>query len=216
MKLIKNTFDWYPHETWSWPDHDEKLLQVNDWVSDADVAMKYVDKFDVCIQAGGACGVWPAYLSNHFKEVFTFEPVVSNYECLSRNIPAGVYPFNRGLSDDAQGLYMALDEMEHNNCGAYYPSESLGGGCGYASRSSTIDGFDFDKCDLIALDIEGHEGKALKGAAKTIEQFSPVIMIEEKPLPHLRNGVHLEARKYLESIGYKQVDQIHRDVVFTR
>jgi len=213
LKQIHNSFSWYPRPTWHWPNHDEKLVQVNDWVRDADIAFKYVKRFDIAVQAGGACGVWPVYLSNHFKRVITFEPVKANAECLKKNIEgfANIKFFPAALSDTIGTASMAVDAAEKNNCGAFHIS-----GQGQNTPTVTIDRLNLKACSLIALDVEGFEGKALKGAAKTIEKFSPVIMVEEKPLPHLKNGEHLEARQYLESIGYRAVDAIHRDVVFIR
>lgn len=216
MKQINNSFSWHDKPSWYWPNRDEKLRLVNDWVRDADVAFKHIDKFNVAIQAGGACGVWPVYLSKHFRRVVTFEPVKENMECLKKNIEGitNITYFPCGLSDSKHALHMCLDDAEKNNCGAHYAS----GEGGYSAKvpAMPIDNLVLKACDFIALDVEGFEHRALKGAEKTIEKFNPVVMIEEKPLPHLKNGEHLLARKYLESIGYKEVASIHRDVVFKR
>lgn len=213
MKQIHNSFSWHEKPTWSWPNNDDKLCLVNDWVRDADVAFKHVERKRVAVQAGGACGVWPAYLAKHFKRVITFEPVRENYECLKKNIEPydNIKSFPCGLSSDlSHKINMQVDETEKRNAGAHYAS--LGG----KIPCVTIDRLNLKACDFIALDVEGFEEAALKGAAKTIERHSPVIMVEEKPLPHMRQGQHLKARAYLESIGYKQVESIHRDVVFKR
>jgi FkbM family methyltransferase len=216
LKQIHNSFSWYPHPTWYWPNHDESLLKVNNWVRDVDIAFKHIEKFNVVVQAGGACGIWPAYLSNHFKRVVTFEPVKTNIECLKKNIETigNISFFPCGLSDSEQPLHMCLDDVEKNNCGAFYANKE--GNWNSKVPAIALDNLNLKACDFIALDVEGFEGKALIGAKKTIEKFSPVIMVEEKKLPHLRKGEQFEARKYLESIGYKQVEQVHRDVVFKR
>ena len=213
MKQIHNTFSWYSRPTWYWPNHDEKLVQVNDWVRDADIAFQYIKTFDVAVQAGGACGVWPVYLAGHFKRVVTFEPVKTNAECLKMNIKGikNISFLPAALSDTIGKVNVSVDDAEKNNCGAFHISKH-----GQQTPTVTIDRLNLPACSFIALDVEGFEGKALKGAAKTIKKFSPVIMVEEKPLPHLKNGEHLEARQYLESIGYKEVAKIHRDVVFIR
>jgi len=67
----------------------------------------------------------------------------------------------------------------------------------------TIDSLNLEKCDLIHLDIEGYEGKALLGAANTIQKFKPVIIIE-------RNS----GASYLESLGYRKVDTTRMDNIF--
>ena len=119
MKQIPNSFTWYNRPNWFWPNHDEKLKQVNDWVRDADLAFNHIDRFDVAVQAGGACGVWPAYLSNHFKMVVTFEPVETNYECSVKNTEHldNVKSFKAALADKKKGVSMSVDEFEKNNCG---------------------------------------------------------------------------------------------------
>ncbi|MFW0776214.1 MAG: FkbM family methyltransferase [Rickettsiales bacterium] len=210
MKQIPNSFTWYDRPNWYWPSHDEKLKQVNDWVRDADIAFKHIKRFDVAVQAGGACGVWPAYLAKHFKYVVTFEPVDTNYECLVKNVEGlpNVKHFKAALAEKKKGLSMSLDEFEKNNCGAHYAKD------GGRTPAIPIDQLNLKRCDFIALDVEGYEYQALLGAMTTIGKFKPVIMIEEKPLPHMAPDQHLKARRHLESIGYKEVDKIHRDVVF--
>lgn len=213
MKRIRNDFSWYPRTEWYWPNHDEKLIQVNDWVRDADIALKHTTKRSLVIQAGGACGVWPVYFSKHFKQVVTFEPVKSNIECLKKNIEGyeNISFFPCALSSDGKPMRLDLDDSEKNNCGAYHYSST-----GVRVPSMRIDDIKIKDCALICLDLEGMEYDALVGASETIEKFSPVIMIEEKPLPYMDQGDHLFARQYLESLGYKQVDSIHRDLVFKR
>jgi FkbM family methyltransferase len=211
LKTIPNSFSWFNRKHWYWPDIDEKLIQVNDWVRDADLALKYIKNKNVCVQAGGACGVWPAYLSTHFKKVITFEPVKDNYDCLKLNTEEieNISFFNAALGDKNTGnVSMNLDRCEKNNAGAYYMTDGGKIPCTY------IDKLKLKACDFIALDIEGFEHLALMGAENTIIKYKPVIMLEEKPLPHLKNNEHLYAREYLLSMGYKQVDQIHRDAVF--
>lgn len=211
MKQIPNTFTWHKKPIWHWPNRDEKLKQVNDWVRDADIAFKHIKKFDLAVQAGGACGVWPIYLSDHFKRVITCEPVKENAEALRRNIEGivNISFLPCALADKKTVLKMRVDDVERNNSGAFYAGED-----GQKTPAITIDSLNLKACGFMALDLEGFEGKALKGAEQTIIKYRPVVMIEEKRLPHLKVDEHLEARHYLESIGYKEVDRIHRDVVF--
>lgn len=225
MKKIPNPFNWYPRDFWYWPDEDEKLLQVIDWVHDLDQVLPLIPQKRVCIQAGGACGVWPAYLSKFFEIIYTIEPSLENLECLIKNVKfcdCSKYPdcpheqlgqieyFNSALGEKEGRGQLKLDNSELGNSGAYYL------GVGETVDIDYIDFHGFENVDFICLDIEGFEEKALRGAAETIERCNPVIMIEEKPLPHLAEGEHLKARQFLESIGYQEVLKIHRDVVFKR
>ena len=59
MKIINRTLPFTDKTEWSWPDEDEKLVQVFEHVVDIDLTIKYVEATNLVVQAGGACGVWP-------------------------------------------------------------------------------------------------------------------------------------------------------------
>ncbi|TNE75544.1 MAG: FkbM family methyltransferase [Gammaproteobacteria bacterium] len=194
-----------------WPDSDTKLAQVFDWVSDIDEILKHVKKFDVCIQAGGACGQWPAEFAKHFKQVHTFEPVAENYACLKLNVPSNVIAKQASLGAYQCGARIARDEFEDGNAGAWYTVP--GGGEVYQTTIDSLMLYLDDACDLIQLDIEGGEFDALQGARHTIEKFHPVVVVEEKPLPHM-TVPHTAAGDFLKSLGYREVGRVHRDVIY--
>lgn len=196
---------------WHWPESDQKLIQVFDWVEDIQKILPYLSSFRNCIQAGGAMGQWPVEFSQYFEQVFTFEPHPGNFEYLEKNIEGinniTAYPW--GLSNKTERISMHLDDCESGNSGAYYIKP---GGSIKAIMSVEIDRFKFDNIDLIQLDVEGYEAEALEGAKNTILKYKPVIVIEEKALPHLQDFTR--ARRLLESWGYKEAEKIHRDVIF--
>lgn len=213
MKKIANNLDWYPHSEWSWPERDKKLVQVLDWVADIHYIMDFVANPRVCVQAGGACGVWPYRFAQFFDAVYTFEPQPDNWECLIENIHGkeNIFPFNRPLADVRDKFIIHNDIHERENWGAGYCVEDEQG-----IRSCLIDDLGLVDCDLIQLDIEGFELRALQGAVKTIQLFWPVIVLEEKRLNHMKTGYD-EPRKWLEKhFGYKQVGSIHKDVILRR
>ena len=210
MQQIPSVFDWHEKEFWWWPDDDHKLKMVNDWVNDLDKVLPLIENKGICIQAGGACGIWPAYLSKYFKRVFTFEPVKENYDCLLKNIEgiSNISAYNAALGDIKGHIGMALDAVEAGNSGAYY----VGGG-GQVSCYRIDEWFD-EKLDFLCLDVEGFEYNVLQGAHKTIAESMPVIMIEEKLLPHMQDADQYKARQYLDAMGYQEALRVHRDVVF--
>jgi len=210
MRTITRSLPFTDKTEWAWPDDDTKLIQVWDWITDIDIIMRYVDFPKVCVQAGGACGQWPYRFGQLFDEVITFEPLPENRECLLANIEGtdNITVWGYALSDRDTKGQMAFDKSELNNSGAGYFKEGPG-----EIETTTIDSLELDRCDLIQLDIEGHELEALKGGKETITAFRPVVVLEEKPLPQI-NKDYKAPRKYLRSLGYREVDRMHLDVVF--
>ena len=211
-KVYHHPLPWTDKVDWCWPAGDTKLIQVFDHVADIDAFMPYVDNAGVCIQAGGACGVWPLRFSQLFDHVHTFEPQPENHYCLLDNIAGAgnITVYNAPLANDHKAYVIHNDIAERENWGAGYivPSQS-----GLAAMR--IDDLPITACDLIQLDVEGYELQALMGGADTIARYKPVIVLEEKPLNHV-GGDPARARKWLQAeFGYRQVDSVHRDVVLT-
>ena len=203
---------WTVKTEWQWPKGDKKLVLVFDHVADIDGFMQYVDKREVCIQAGGACGVWPYRFAQLFENVYTFEPQPENFACLMANCDLpNITAFNAPLSNDREKYTISNDIHERENFGAGYAVRNAAG-----LEAMMIDDLKLDACDLIQLDIEGFERNALLGGSETIARHRPVIVLEEKPLNHLPLSQGQKAREWLQAeFGYKQVDKIHWDVILT-
>jgi FkbM family methyltransferase len=163
------------------------------------------------VQAGGNVGVYPLALSELFPRVITVEPNALNFLCLSANV-GPLHPrvdIGYAAFGAASGLCHSLDVGEHN-CGAARID------AGGAVPVITIDSLKLAACDCIWLDVEGYELFALQGALRTIEQFSPVIVCEEKGLGEVY-GVHGEAiRDLLEPLGYRRTARIGNDNIYER
>jgi len=194
---------------WWWPEYDTELIKVFDDVDDIEAIVRHTRETMVCVQAGGACGVWPFYLRQKFHTVYTFEPDATNFECLTRNLEGvpGIEAHNAALGSQRGFCHIRRDAGERTNAGAGYIEP------GGVVPVVAIDEMRLVFCDLIQLDIEGGELDALLGAYLTIQRFRPVIVIEEKRLPQCDD--HLAARGFLERMGYKERGRIHRDVIFT-
>lgn len=67
-----------------------------------------------------------------------------------------------------------------------------------------IDDLGLEECDLIHLDIEGYEEKALEGAIETIKKFKPTIVTE-----------HSRGEKMLVDLGYELKKKLRMDTLFT-
>ena len=210
MITLPNPFDWYPADSLQWPASDKKLKLVNDWVADVDAILGHVQRSSVAVQAGGACGIWPSRLALEFGHVYTVEPCAENYDCLVencrpfQNITHARAAFGKWFSRAS----LARDNFEDGNAGAWYLSR------GSDFEVITIDSLELPACDLIMLDVEGHELDALIGAQYTLTTFRPVVVVEAKQLPHMRIPA-TAAGDYLLQLGYRRAGKYHHDEVFT-
>ena len=127
----------------------------------------------IAIQAGGNCGIYPLYLSDRFTCVITFEPERQNYGCLLKNIEnrTNIIASCAALGDSV-GL-VGIEPCDYNN-GASYVID------GRDVPVIAVDDLGLDSLDLIQLDVEGYEAKALQGASQTINRCKPVMMVEDR------------------------------------
>lgn len=173
-------------------------------VADTIAAIRHVRSFNVCVQAGGNCGVFPAFLATKFEQVWTFEPDLENYHCLIKNVPHNVIHFMAGLGNKCS--QMSLDRVP-GNCGAHQTVMIVDG----RIPMMTIDELQLDHCDMIQLDIEGFEPLAIDGAKETIAEFRPVLMLEDKDMSRRYGYKH--GWPELEIPGYKVAGRVHNDVI---
>ncbi len=188
---------------WPWPSKDTELWYGNtyDWDQLKGGIKTYCKKFDVAIQAGGACGMYPRLLANFFGHVYTFEPEPVNFHCLVNNCRLHTITKINGALGDTN-MFVSVDHGGFENAGVHRVSRHEKN----CIPVFTIDQFNYEEVDLIQLDCEGYEENVVRGAEKTIEKFKPVITLETVT-PHTRS--------YLENLGYKDMGRYgHCDTLF--
>lgn len=202
-----------------WPTFDEKCGRVVFGMArDLDNVMRYIppngtprgDQRHVAVQAGGNCGVFPRALAKMFETVYTFEPDPENFTALVYNTAElkNVIRLQAALGDEHGRTGLALADHEPNNCGAYFLA---GQGPIPVLR---IDDLILPDCNLIYLDIEGYELRALRGARATIDKFHPVIALEDKGLSEQYGTKQGAVISYLESQHqYVVLERVHKDVI---
>ena len=128
--------------------------------------------------------------------VIAFEPNPLPFECLRRNMlgHGHVQCINEGLGASAGEFGMRMSD----NVGASYMIP----GSGFKVRA--LDDHALTRCDYIKVDVEGMEMAFLIGAARTIAQFRPVLVMEINPGALGRNGVVPEdIYSFLRLRGYE-------------
>lgn len=195
-----------------WADDDEKLLLVFDDVQDLSRMLAWCENTRTAIQAGGAMGVWPLALAEEFEQVVTFEPQPDNFDCLERNV------MESDLGSRVQAFRGALGaKLGYCSLGRA-PSETHNSGAWFATTGMNVPVFAIDDLfiepvDFLQLDVEGQELAALKGAEQTIARDRPVVVLEEKLLPHMSKDPARARRWLVNKYGYRVVDEIKRDIV---
>ena len=178
---------------WVWPKDDTGAWDgpKSDWGPLKQGILDHVTNFEVVIQAGGNCGMYPRLLSDMFKYVYTFEPDPLNFHCLVNNCQKdNIIKINAALGETNKLLSMYRDSME--NVGAHRVSDK---GDRFI-HTFTIDQLALEKCDYISLDCEGYEPNVIVGGMETISRFLPVITMET---------VNEEITMLLDPLGYKNI-----------
>ena len=158
-----------------------------------------------CVQAGACVGVFPKALAAHFAEVWTVELAPDNFACLEANgMPANVYAHCGALGETPGKTGMQRERLPIS----HYVS------AGNDLPVLTIDGWGLQECDLIALDVEGYEWPALKGAVDTIKRCSPLLVIETKGHGQRFGYTDAQMNGWIQGLGYRLVERVGRDNVW--
>ena len=123
------------------------------------------------LDVGAHVGIWSRTLTKKFKEVYAWEPIESNCECLRTNAPnAKIFPF---AAASKQGKSKAQPDIEGNYGGYFLDEEG-----DEDVLMKVIDDFDFRDITFIQLNTKGMEYEALLGMKKTIQTYKPTIVYQ--------------------------------------
>lgn len=199
-----------------WPSNVKQSgLRYWDHAFDMELAVSLAPKHRTVVQAGGHVGMWPLWLSSHFKTVYTFEPHRDNFRCLVRNIQApNVYPFRAVLSNFIE----PVDLREAGSSGGHNirvdeRGESAVDG---SLPSIRIDDWHLTDLDFVMLDIEGFELSALRGMDFTLQRCKPIIQVEERG-HGVKKGIGdtlEDLEQFLSSLGYVHYATVRNDRVY--
>lgn len=159
------------------------------------------------IQAGGNIGLWPLRLAKEFQTVVTFEPEPVSRACLEMNV-AGVT--NIYVRKEALGEAEGTCAMERRSLGSHLVRR------GDSIDIVPLDKFEFQSVDLLQLDIEGYELRALNGAIEMIKRCRPILHIEMRDLATEYGSSDSEVAAFIAALKYERVpmkpgpDQVFR------
>lgn len=144
---------------------------------------KYIKDDAIIIDAGANIGnhtiYWLTTSPRKVQKVYSFEPVKSTFEKLSKNIELNnlldkAKIFNVGLSDE--NTFASVNQFSIRNVGGTsLKKDSEGDFC--LKRLDDVE-IKENHIDFMKIDVEGHELNMLKGAVNTINKYKPTIFIE--------------------------------------
>ncbi|HUG81374.1 MAG TPA: FkbM family methyltransferase [Bryobacterales bacterium] len=138
---------------------------------------------DVVLDCGGFVGDWTKFaLAAGASKVITVEPSHDALECIRRNLAdeisqGRVILYPKGVWDKDERLY--LGSVEGNPAGNSVTSETSGPGewIELTTVDKIVVELGLDRIDVIKMDIEGAETRALRGARATLNRFRPRLAV---------------------------------------
>jgi len=140
-----------------------------------------VEQGDVVIDGGGCWGDSALYFaSQNAKAVYSFEFVKENLSVFRSNLAENL-TFSQIVSIVERALWNEDDiELNFESAGpgtSVQPNQLLGEKVRTISIDTFVEQRGIERIDFIKMDIEGGELKALEGARRTIERFTPRLAI---------------------------------------
>jgi FkbM family methyltransferase len=164
----------------------------------------------VAIDGGAHVGTWTELFAQEFAVVHAFEPSPA-FDMLRENVGhlSNVELHNAALTDQFERM-----ESYHRKPKGKLTSRRVRPNPKGEVRGVPIDDLGLGTCDIIKLDIEGYEYRALLGASATIERTKPFLLVE-----FAGHGAHAGSSEealmaLILSMGYVQVWKWGVDIGF--
>lgn len=185
FEKIKNNiklaqYDWFKIYTITNDCMGKDILNGKCWESHIVNFLKNnLNNESIFIDIGSNYGWHSIISSNICKEVHSFEPQKVMYEIqkmsLIENNIDNLKLYNLGLGETNK-----VSEMSKINYfvdGVNIGDLSIGVG-GEKIEVKTLDSFNFNKVDIIKIDVQGYEKFIIEGSIETIKKFKPILIVE--------------------------------------
>lgn len=204
---------------WAFPDADTLLSRsVTEYPNThyqqpcINEALLYVKKFNLAIDVGANVGLHSVRFAQKFKEVKSFEPSSSNFECLTKNTKPfnNIQIFKKGIGETFSKEILSLP-ADSSNCGAFSIvdfKEHQGNLISEEIEIITLDSLNL-KPDLIKVDTQNFEMQVIRGAVNTLKTHKPVLILEVEYSK--ANRMILD---FLSQFGYERIASFKKDKIY--
>jgi len=168
--------------------------------------LSFVPQRRAAVDVGAHIGVWTQMLAAQFKQVYAFEPVAENFECLRANVDQP----NVHLHAVALGAgcgFCDLTLPTGGNSGTWRTKHRVG-----ETLVVPLDAHGLLDVDLIKIDTEGTEGEVLQGARELLERCHPHVFFEDNGLGQKYFGKDwANPRSVLEEFAYVRIARLQKN-----
>jgi len=194
---------------WTWVKSDKGAFgsisdgPMKEWITSHSIKyFKHVRNFNTIVSAGSNCGMHIRFYAKKFKYVYAFEPNPLSFHCMVLNNQFdNVIKLNAAVGDKPR--LVDLDRKDAGNIGTH--TIDLTGNV-LKIPMFTIDSLCLESCDLIQLDVEGYESKAIEGAIHTIMTHKPIIIAE-----NFNSDI---CKQFMHNINYEYVESSFSDAIY--
>ena len=190
FKTRKNTLDFWMF----WRGYENKTFSQ---------LKKEIKPGDTFIDVGANIGRFSAVMAKRKLQVYSFEPIKSNFSLLNKNIRKNklnrfVKAYNLALGNKKQNSKISYIPHKHGEASIILDFK------GGLKEEIKVDKFDNLKISprnncFMKIDVEGFEYNVLLGASKFIKKYGPKIIIE------IWNE---NTKEYLKELGYEQIGEM--------
>jgi len=178
------------------------LLEQGDWFekSDLNLFRSIICPEDTVFDLGANVGPYSISAAARTNgKVIAIEPALQTFELLNRS--ASQFPNMTAIHtaiSDKSGTAFLFHGGSSENFKLSEDNETQGEEVPLVTVDDIADEHDIESVDIIKMDVEGHELKALAGAEKIISNGSPIIFYEVKH----GSDLHPELIEAFENLGY--------------
>ncbi len=167
---------------------------------------------DVILDVGANFGYYAVTLAAALDRrcrIHALEPSPVNYGRLCRHVSGNglddvVEAHCLGVSDEPATVTMT-QPLENSGHAAVVPDGEIKG-VTLTTLDSFCDSLALDRLDVLTIDVEGFEERALRGAERILAHFKPLVLVEFFPPVMQRQGSSPDAAaRILTKLGYQLV-----------